>query len=98
MPPKDFLHLDDAEAEAFFAAFVARAPGRLEEFKREVAARRGPAEAELDGTPESLIGCGGGSSSTPAMGTGSYRRGTSRTPPSSRASAYDHRCFTTPTA
>lgn len=33
-----------------------RAPGRLEEFKREVAARRGPAEAELDGTPESLIG------------------------------------------
>ncbi len=55
MPPKDFSNLSDGEAEAFFAAFVARAPGRLETFKREVAARGGPAEAELDGSPESLV-------------------------------------------
>jgi len=56
MPPKAFSNLDDAEAESFFEVFVARAPGRLEEFKREVAARGGPTETALDGSPESLVG------------------------------------------
>lgn len=56
MPPKAFARLDDDEADAFFAAFVARAPGRLNEFKREVAARGGPAEAALNGSLESLVG------------------------------------------
>lgn len=55
MPPKAFRDLDDSETEAFFVAFVARAPGRLEEFKRKIAARRGPPVAELDGSPESLV-------------------------------------------
>lgn len=56
MPPKRFSDLDDADSEAFFAAFTARAPHGLAEFKREVAARGGPPEAELDGSPESLVG------------------------------------------
>lgn len=56
MPPKDFFNLGDAEAEAFFAAYVARAEPRLEEFRQEVAATGGPPEAELDGSRESLVG------------------------------------------
>jgi hypothetical protein len=53
MPPKDFFSLGDAEAEAFFEAYVARAERRLDEFRREVSASGGP--AELDGSPESLV-------------------------------------------
>ena len=56
MPPKDFSRLGDAEAEAFFDAFVARAEPRLDEFRREVSATGGPSEAELDGSPDSLVG------------------------------------------
>jgi hypothetical protein len=56
MPPKDFFGLGDAEAEAFFDAYVARAGSRLDEFRREVAASGGPSEPELDGSPDSLIG------------------------------------------
>ena len=52
MPPKDFFSLGDAEAEAFFEAFVARAEPRLDEFRAEVSASGGP---ELDGSPESLV-------------------------------------------
>lgn len=55
MPPKDFYNLDDDAAEAFLDAFVARAGPRLDEFRREVAARGGPNEAALDETPESLV-------------------------------------------
>jgi hypothetical protein len=50
MPPKDFFSLGDAEAEAFFEAYVARAEPRLDEFRGEVSAA-----AELDGSPESLV-------------------------------------------
>jgi hypothetical protein len=52
MPPKDFFSLGDAEAEAFFEQYTARAKARLDEFRREVSATGGP---ELDGTPESLV-------------------------------------------
>jgi hypothetical protein len=52
MPPKDFFSLGDAEAEAFFEAYVARAQGRLDEFRAEVSASGG---LQLDGTPESLV-------------------------------------------
>ncbi len=52
MPPKDFFSLGDAEAEAFFEAYVARAEPRLDEFRAEVSASGGP---ELDGSPESLV-------------------------------------------
>jgi hypothetical protein len=55
MPPKDFFGLGDAEAEAFFDDYVARAEPRLDEFRREVSASGGPSEAELDGSPESLV-------------------------------------------
>jgi hypothetical protein len=56
VPPKDFSRLGDAEAEAFFDAYVARAEPRLAEFRREVATTGGPSEAELDGSPDSLVG------------------------------------------
>lgn len=55
MPPKDFFSLGDAEAEAFFEAYVARAEPRLDEFRAEVSASGGPPAAELDGSPESLV-------------------------------------------
>ena len=53
MPPKNFFDLDDADAQAFFADYVSRAPARLEEFRAEVEASGGPS---LDGSPESLVG------------------------------------------
>jgi hypothetical protein len=55
VPPKDFFNLDAAEAERFFADFVARAGPRLEEFRREVATRGGPGASALDESPESLV-------------------------------------------
>ena len=56
MPPKDFSRLGAAEAGAFFDAYVARAEPRLDEFRREVSGTGGPSEAELDGSPDSLVG------------------------------------------
>lgn len=56
MPPKNFYNLDEDAAGAFLELFTARAGTRLEEFRREVAARGGPDEAAFDETPESLVG------------------------------------------
>ena len=56
MPPKDFFNLDDGAAEEFFEMFTARAAPRLAAFKRELEARGGPAQSELDGSLESLVG------------------------------------------
>jgi hypothetical protein len=55
VPPKDFYNLNEDAAEAFFEIFTTRAEPRLEEFKREVSARGGPDEVELDETPQSLV-------------------------------------------
>jgi hypothetical protein len=47
--------LSDEEAEAAVEAFAKRMPGRLEEFRRQVAAEAGPDPNMLDVSPESLV-------------------------------------------
>jgi hypothetical protein len=50
-----FDDLSEADARFFFQAFVARMPARLAAFRREIAAEGGPAESDLDASPESLV-------------------------------------------
>lgn len=50
----DFYELTDEEADAYLRQHIARAPERLAVFPREVASLGGPADAQLDATPESL--------------------------------------------
>lgn len=55
MPPRDFSALSAGEAEAYLGDRLETAPERLAALRREVAATGGPAEEELDASPESLV-------------------------------------------